>query len=276
MSLTVIPNSLLLPFEAVSLGRLVTSIDQPLEGYHKPPFAEAPKPIPSIFDYAEHSQQDSRASFTSSVTALLSLAFSKRSASQIRIEPRCFKTYAIDNSDAWFDEAISHAETKKWIEKTVLKGKKIYMIVGFCTLTETQFGQTSLDQQEVQGQMTAPLSLSLTAAGVILPFANRDVDPSIQGDFGRLASNSTRIVARGEQICTIKYREVGHKWLSSRLLENLKLSKPRQWSCMVTRRYTIEDEHDEDVIEVDLKDASNLGDEWTAAESKEGLIYVRS
>jgi hypothetical protein len=30
------------------------------------------------------------------------------------------------------------------------------------------------------------------------------------------------------------------------------------------------------VIEVDLEDAENLGDGWTATESEEGLIYARS
>jgi hypothetical protein len=30
------------------------------------------------------------------------------------------------------------------------------------------------------------------------------------------------------------------------------------------------------VIEVDMKDVQELGDGWTAAESEEGFIYVRS
>jgi hypothetical protein len=40
--------------------------------------------------------------------------------------------------------------------------------------------------------------------------------------------------------------------------------------------YEDEDDDDEDAIEVDIKDAENLGDEWTAAESEEGFIYVRT
>jgi hypothetical protein len=117
------------------------------------------------------------------------------------------------------------------------------MIVGFCTMTDTQFVQTSAREQGTQGQATAPVSLSLAAAGAVVPFAGL-VDPSVQGGFASFAGNKTRIFAPGEQICTIKYREVKYD--------------------------------DENVITVDIKDVENLGDEWTAAESEEGFIYVRS
>jgi hypothetical protein len=278
--LAVIPSSLLLPLEALRLGRFVTSIDQPLEGYHEPTFATPPTPIANEFDYAEHNQQISTATFGSSITTLFSTAFSKRAASQVRIEPRCFKTYTLDNSDAWFDEAIGHEETQRWIEKSAIRGRKMYMIVGICTLTDTRFRKTSAQEQGLQGQATAPVGLSLAAAGAIVPLAGL-VDPSIQGDFASFASNGTRIFAPGEQICTIKYREVGHKWLSSRNLKNLQLSKTRQWSCMEGHMRDAyedgdDDEDAEDMIEVDMKDAEELGDGWTAAESEEGFIYVRS
>jgi hypothetical protein len=111
-----------------------------------------------------------------------------------------------------------------------------------------------------------------------VPFASL-IDPSVQGDFARLAGNETRIFAPGEQICTIQYREMQYKWLSSRTLENSRLSKTRQWCCMEGDRrdaYEEEDDEDEDAIQVDIKDAADLGDGWTAAESEDGFIYVRS
>jgi hypothetical protein len=152
MPLAVVPSSLLLPLEILRLGRFVTSIDQPLEGYHQPPFAIPPTEIVSKLDYA-------------------------------------------------------------------IRRRKIYMIVGFCTMTDTQFVQTSAREQGTQGQATAPVSLSLAEAGAVVPFAGL-VDPSIQGGSASFVSNETRIFAPGEQICTIKYREVKYKWLSSRTLKN--------------------------------------------------------
>jgi len=280
MPLAIIPNSLLLPIGTLRLGRFVTSIDQPLEGYHQPPLATPPTEIVSRFDYAERDQQSSRADFRASMTSLFSAIFSKRAASQVRVEPRCFNAYALDNSEAHFDRAIALPDTKKWIENAAIRGRKIYMIVGFCTMTDTRFVQISAGEQGTQGQATAPVSLSLAAAGAVVPFAGL-MDPSVQGGFASFAGNETRIFAPGEQICTIKYREVKYKWLSRRTLENSRLSKTRQWCCMEgDRRDAYEDEDeddvDEDVIEVDIKDAENLGDGWTAAESEEGLICVRT
>jgi hypothetical protein len=279
MPLTIIPNSLLLPLQTLRLGRFVTSIDQPLESYHQPPFTTPPAEIVSESDYAERGQQGLRASFGASVTSLFSTAFSRRAESHVRVEPRVFKDYALDNSEARFDEAVALSDTRKWIENAAIRGRKIYMIVGLCTMTDTRFVQTSAREQGTQGQVTAPVSLSLAAAGVVVPLANL-VDPSIQGEFARSAGNETRIFAPGEQICIIKYREVKYKWLSSRTLENSRLAGTRQWNCMEgDRRDAYEDEDDEDdedAIEVDVKDVEDLGDGWTAAESEEGPIYVRS
>ncbi|TKA21867.1 hypothetical protein B0A50_08739 [Salinomyces thailandicus] len=118
-------------------------------------------------------------------------------------------------------------------------------------MTDTRFVQISAREQGTQGQATAPVSLSLAAAGAVLPFAGL-VDPSVQGGFTSFAGNETRIFAPGEQICIIKYREVKRD------------------------AYEDEDDDDEDAIEVDIKDAENLGAEWTAAESEKGFIYVRT
>ena len=278
MPFTVVPNSLLLPFEAVRLGRLVKRIDQPLEGYHEPFPSEVPTPIVSRFNFAERNQQGSRASFGSSLTALFSAAFSKLSSTGVHVEPTWCKTYALDNSDLWFDRAISHEETKKWIEKAAIRGSKLSMVVGMWTMTDTQFLQTTVREQELQGQAMAPVSLSLAAAGAVVPLGGL-VDPSAHGDFASFASNGTRIFAPGEQICAVQYRQIRYKWLSSRVVENLQLSKTRQWFCTEgDRRDAYEDDgdDDEDVIEVEVGEAESLGDGWTAAESEEGLIYVRS
>jgi hypothetical protein len=280
MSFTVIPYPLLLPNNAVKLGRLVKSIDQPLEGYHEPFPTERPAPIVSEFDYAGYNKQESRAAFGSSLTSLISAAFSNRSRIQVQIEPRCCKSYDLDNSDAWFDRAIGRAETRKWIERAAIRGSKIFMIVGICTWTDTHLVHTTVKERESLGQVTVPISFSLAAAGAVLPLANL-VDPSLSGDLGSSASNGARIFAPGEQVCAIKYREIRHKWLSSRVIENLQLSKIRLWTCTegATRdayEDESEDEDVEDVIEVDIIDAERLGDGWTVTECVDGLVYVRA
>jgi hypothetical protein len=257
MPLIVVPDSLLLPFNAIQLGRLVKSTENPLEGYHQPCNSESPPLIVSQLEYAENNQHDSTASLGSSLIALLSAAFSKRSSSHVRVEPKCCKTYALDNSDAWFDKAISHEETKKWIERSAIRGSKLFMIVGIVTLTDTRFVQTSVKEEGSQDQATAPVALSLAAAGAVVPLASL-VDPSTHGDFGNFASDGTRIFAPGEQIGAIQYRVIRYKWLSSRVVENLQLSKTRQWSFTEgNRRDAYEDKGDDgkDAIVVGIEEA---------------------
>lgn len=278
MPLTVVPEPLFLPFEAVKLGRFIKSINQPLEGYYEPPSLEAPKSIVTDFSYAGNEQHGSKAGFGSALTSLLSGAFSKRSSSEIRIAPKQCKAYTLDNSDAWFDKAISLEETKRWIEKAAERGRKIFMIVGMHTLTDTQFLESSMAEHQLQGQATAPVGLSLAAAGAIVPFSDL-FDPSVHAESQRSAGSRVRLFAPGELICALQYRVISYGWRSSRDVANLKVSGTRRWSCMEGGRrdaYVDETEDDEDIIEVDLKDEEELGEGWDTRESEEGLVYIRS
>ena len=75
------------------------------------------------------------------------------------------------------------------------------MVVSIWTMTDTQFLQTSVREQESQVQATAP------AVGAVVPLAGV-VDPSAQGEFGSFASNGMRIFASGEKICAVQYRQI--------------------------------------------------------------------
>ncbi|KAM0710542.1 hypothetical protein Q7P35_002213 [Cladosporium inversicolor] len=278
MPLTVVPGPLFLPLEAVKLGRFVRDINQPLEGYHEPPSLKTPTSIVTEYDYAANEQHGAKVAFGSALTSLLSGAFSKRSASEVRITPKRCKSYTLDNSDAWFDEAISSEETKRWIEKAALRGRKIFMIVGMHTLIDTQFFESSMTGHQLQGQATAPVSLSLAAAGAIVPFAGL-IDPSVHAESQRSAGSRARLFAPGELICAVQYRVISYGWRSSRNAANLRVSGTRTWSCMEGGRrdaYTDETEDDEDVVEVDVKDEEELGKGWDAQESEQGQVYIHS
>ncbi|KAH7109332.1 hypothetical protein EDB81DRAFT_672863 [Dactylonectria macrodidyma] len=123
-----------------------------------------------------------------------------------------------------------------------------------------------------------PVSLSLTAATVAMPFAEL-VDPAVYGEHRNIESDQLCLLAPGEQVCSLQYRAVKTKWLPSRLIEPLQLSKTRQWSCMEGDRrdaYEDSDEEDEDIIEVDLGDVEEFNGEWDAKDFVEGTIYLQS
>ncbi|EXK79187.1 hypothetical protein FOQG_16177 [Fusarium oxysporum f. sp. raphani 54005] len=279
MVATVVPSSFFLPLESVRLGRLIKNINHPHEGYYEPPTGDAPKAIVMPFSFSSLNQQNSKTRFESALASLISTRFTKHFQSQIHLAPACGSNYSLDNSDAWFDKAVSLPDTRKWIEKAALRGHKIFFIVGIQTFTDTRIVQKSARVQQAGGQVTVPVSLSLTAAAAVMPFAEL-VDPAIHGEHQNAESDQRWLLAPGEQVCSLQYREIKTRWLSSRLIEPLQLSKTRQWSCMEgDKRDTYEDdsdEEDEDAIEVDLGDVEEFNGEWDAEDFVEGTIYLQS
>ncbi|KAH7111458.1 hypothetical protein B0J13DRAFT_631801 [Dactylonectria estremocensis] len=249
MVATVIPSSFFLPFESVRLGRLITNIDLPHEGYYAPPI-DVPNAIVAQFSVSSLNQQNSKTRFGSALTSLVSAGFSKRLQSEIHIAPARGSNYSLDNSDAWFDRMISIPDTRKWIEKAALRGHRIYIIVGIQTFTDTRIVQKSARGQHAGGQVKVPVSLFLTAATAVMPFAGL-VDPAVHGEHQNIESDQLCLLAPGEQ-----------------------------WSCMEgDKRDAYEDdseEEDEDIIEVDLGDVEEFNGEWDAEDFVEGTIYLQS
>lgn len=279
---TIIPLLLFLPLGSVKLGRFITNIDQPHESYHEPPSAEAPKSIVAEFLFTSNNQNSSNASFGSTLTSLMSAGFSKRTKSKIHIAPAHGTNYSLDNSEAWFDKAVSLSDTRRWIEKAALRGDNVYMIVGITTLTDARLVLGSVGERQVGGQVNVPVGLSLAAAGVIVPLAGL-IDPAVDGKYQTIDNAQSQYIAPGEQVCAIQYRKICHKWLSRRLIEQSRLSKTRQWLCMEgERRDTYEDEEDEeddgeDMIEVGFEDMDKLDGEWEVEETSGGeVLCIRS
>ncbi len=112
MPKSIVPGPIFLPFTSVKLGRFVTNIDQPHENYHEPA-AETPKHIETDFFYAGYDQNSAHARFGLALTSFLSAWFSKRAESNVRITPASGKSYALDNSSSWYDQAVGTEATKK-------------------------------------------------------------------------------------------------------------------------------------------------------------------
>ncbi|RKK82833.1 hypothetical protein BFJ68_g17508 [Fusarium oxysporum] len=278
MVATVIPSAFFLPLKSVRLGRFIKNIGHPHEGYYEPPTIDVPEAIVSKFSFSSLNQQNRKTRFESALTSLMSAGFSKRLQSEVHLAPACGSNYSLDNSDAWFDKAVTLPDTRKWIENAALRGHKIYIIVGIQTFTDTRIVQKSARGQRAGGQANVPVSLALTAATAVMPFAEL-VDPAVHGEYQNIESDQLCLLAPGEQVCSLQYREVKTRWLSSRLIEPLQLSKTRQWSCMEgNKRDTYEDgsdEEDEDTIEVDLGDVEEFTGEWDAEDSVEGTIHYQ-
>ncbi|KAJ9413503.1 hypothetical protein FOXG_21461 [Fusarium oxysporum f. sp. lycopersici 4287] len=145
MGVTVTPSSFFLSPspDSVRVGRFIRNIKYPLEGYYDPTTDE-PNVIETQVSASTINRQNSKTGFGSALTSSTSIEVSKRLDGRTHVVPADVKNgYYLDNSDAWFDKAVSLTDTRKWIEKAALSGGKIYIIVGIEILTNTRLVQNS-------------------------------------------------------------------------------------------------------------------------------------
>jgi hypothetical protein len=252
MSVTIITNLLSSLFQDAKLGRFVENIDGSYARYHDPAAAQAPMATVREFEYGgcnwETFKNSFKNSFGFSLTSPPSAVRSNRSGTQVLIGPGLCRVRALDNSDNWFDDAISGEDTRVWVERAAIREHKVFVVVGFCTLVDTQLPQKSIKEQESQGHNMALSSSSLTTAHAALP-------------------NSDPI----EQVFAI-YREVKHDWLDSRTVEKSTSGNPRLWLCMdnLVCRYSQcggdDDDDNEDMIQVRILEVGHIGNGWNATE----------
>lgn len=245
MSLSVIIPDLLLPQDSVKLGRFITNIDHPHQGYHDPSWTEAPEPIITLREgFIGLNSKENDIGFTTALTSLLSVGFARRAKVEVEITVDHVRTYVLNNSDEWFVKATDFLATKTWIERQVDRDNDMFMIVGFHTVTNARIAQQIVSGTNTHGKTHVPTSLSLAALGPL----GSVFKPSMQASNYRTNNVRTNFTAPGEQICALQYRKVQHRWLSSKTFDALRLSKSPRWTSVERGR---DEEDDDDTIEVE-------------------------
>lgn len=274
MSLNIIVPQFFLPPSSVKLGRFITNIDHPHQGYHDPNYARTPKPaISSRESYIGLNHESSNANFGAALTSLISAGFSRRAKTQVAVMTDCVRTYSLDNSDEWFTEAMAMLGTRTWIERTVDRGYDIYMIVGFHTVTNARIAHKFAHERDAGGQINVPVSLTLAAVGAMAPLGNI-IDPSVGGNSQSDDNTQAFFKAPGEQICAFQYRKVRHRWFSSNSIDTSRLSKSPRWSSV--ERGRDEEDGEDDIVEVEAipLPENELDGEWDRKETPVGEILL--
>ncbi|KJZ74125.1 hypothetical protein HIM_06574 [Hirsutella minnesotensis 3608] len=275
MARNILSPQFFLPHDSVKLGRLTTSVDQPHQNYHDPAGTKPPEVLISVRDaYTGVRQTATGSGFGSGLTSLMSAALSKRARTNLRVTTDQVKTYVLANSDDWFEEATGIPATRSWIERQIDRGRKLYVVVGFHTITDARIVQESARQTSAQGHAELPASLSLAALGAVAPLGNI-LDPSIEGHHYDLDDDKAHFLAAGEQVCAFQYRKLCHRWLSSNKLDQSQLSKLPRWASVETWRDAEDDE--DDVIEVELTQELDLDGEWHQQQvAGDELLFIHS
>ncbi|KAH6635865.1 hypothetical protein F5144DRAFT_159504 [Chaetomium tenue] len=274
MRASIILPQIFLPQNSVKLGRFTTNVEHPHQDYNDPLSTNQPRVLESLRDsYTGEHHVASYSSFASTLTSLVSITFAKRAKAKIRVTTEHVKTYTLDNSERWFEEATRVPATRAWIERRIDKGHDIYMIVGFHTITKAIISQESVDGSSAGGQINVPVSLSLAAAGVVVPLGDT-IDPSMAIHQQGLDGTQSQFVAPGEQVCALEYRKLCHSWLSSKHIDKSRLSKVCHWPSMDRARD--EEEGEDDIIEVELADVQGLDGDWDREVVDGEVLYMRS
>lgn len=274
MRACIIPSQILLPQSSVKLGRFITNVEYPHQHHHDPPSETPPITLASTRSaYAGEHHAASDASFRSTLTALMSARLSKGTKLKVRVTTGQLRMYTLDNSEAWFDETTRLPATRAWIEQAIDRGREVYLIVGIHTVMDASISHESASGSRAGGHAEIPVSLSLTAAGIVAPFGGI-IDPSIGFQRQGLDAAHTRFVAPGEQVCAIEYRKIRYEWLSSKRIEKSRLSNVRQWPSM--ERARDEEDGEDDIIEVGLEDVDDLDGDWVKQTAEGEILLIRS
>lgn len=271
------PSSIVLPQffvpkAAVTLGRFITSIETPYDG-HDPECSTLPQLVElSREAFTAVHQDDSKSRFALSLTSLMSAGFSKRAETKIRIVSDLVKSYYLAKPDDWFEEATQVQATRQWLERKYDRGYAVFMIVGFHTVTDARIVQQSSDGESTGGKVQIPVSLSLAAAGIIVPLGNL-IDPSVTGEQQAGNKALAQFVAPGEQVCAVQYRKISHRWFSSRDLDNSRLSNTSRWVSVEMDRLGVELE--DDAIEVVLQETEGVDGQWDKEAVGDELLLYR-
>lgn len=259
---TFVPNRLLAR-DAVDLGRLVLDVRAPEQDYFVPQSTVAPEDIlvQEKFNFSEILQPTSGSNLHSFLTTMLSTSMSRHEERRTQIDAVRNTTYQIKNSSHVFERICGEELGKKWLEKAIGRGRKVYMVVGIQTMMDAEIWEHGIVEGMKRLEVTAPIGLAISAAtSVPIPLMDLDVGGGKSWrDDNQLLS---KFFAPGEQVYAVQYRKVNFSWFSSKKMESLELAKSNRWKVYWLRSaHEDEDgdgdeEEDEDVVEVKVANES--------------------
>lgn len=195
-----------IPLESIPLGGLVLDVNKPREHYWDPT-AEI-KPEVFLETYVPSGQQGQTSTTTGEnfvrfLTNLVSVALTRQRHAATTVAAEKVTTYRLANCDEWFKSCCQQDATRKWMEKAIIQGNEIYVVVGYHTLSNAQYLGNASEEEGPQDTSTE---------------SNND-DEGLQ----------RRINVPGEHICAVQYGRVHFLWFNSSELDQATLDDENLW-----------------------------------------------
>jgi hypothetical protein len=240
--LSVFMNGYLDPAQ-VALGRLVLDMKNP--GQNFCPHGELQLKKDVDFSKAPFSNLKSLANaessshFKGALSKVLNI-FAERSRTTVDdISTSAAISYQLLNVNIKFESIFKNDDVKKWLEKVILTGSEVYMVVGLHTLQDASIGLDRAASSEAGATLQAPVADSLIPGASAIPIAGEALDAKLEGGIKSKSSLGASFVAPGERIVAVQYQRVKFNMSSSKSPKSIAeaaLNKKTIWKSFGSAR----------------------------------------
>ncbi|KAH8586465.1 hypothetical protein B0O99DRAFT_695463 [Bisporella sp. PMI_857] len=278
-SLSVLMNGYLAPGQ-VALGRLVLDMKNP--GQNFCPFGalhlqEGDISKAEFSDLKSLANAESSSRFKSALSKVFTIFAEKSQATIDGIFTKTAMRHQLLNVNLKFESIFEDNNVKKWIEKVVLTGAEVYMVVGLHTLEDASISLNRDASTEISGHIQAPITDPVAPGASKLPGIGTALDVKLESEHKSRTSLGASFVTPGERIIAVQYQKVAITIFSSKGSKNLveaKLKMKTVWRSFGTARGETDLDTFEAVLE-EVTTADDIGEdvEFEAA-SVEGKVFV--
>jgi hypothetical protein len=263
MTISILTHQLLSP-ESVRLGRLVLDIHAPWQDFCPKTLIPltADDILTAPFLHVKEIVERTRdTKFHASLSEALSGVLGKQQTSSVSIAAPRGTTYTILNSGYHFEQICRDADVRAWIERAIMYGYPVFMVVGFITLMDAKVVGSIHTSSQVQGDVTVPVTNIVTSGvGAVVPSTlGAILDSGIGVD--KLISDVAKASyeSPGEKVFAVQYRKVKYEWFNGKKVETAFLERGNRWIIQGGYRNTLEDEEDdEDLVAAELMEGPNV------------------
>ncbi|KAK0511991.1 hypothetical protein JMJ35_005119 [Cladonia borealis] len=217
-----------LPLSVVSLGRLVTVPKAPGQDFFDPTKAIPTPPTPSsettqINNVANVLRSGQGGGLEFALTSFAALFLKSESKDVTQLTALVGRKYLLLNSDDWLDQICTFQETRIWLERAAMRGRKIYLITSIEKLTNLK---VDTDKSRNSGGGLGIRGPAFAATGMPLP---TPLDLGTNMDFSIERGAVTNFEVPDEKVYNIEYRQVKVKDFKSSTPFDAKLSPKTKW-----------------------------------------------
>ncbi|KAG4433810.1 hypothetical protein IFR05_010692 [Cadophora sp. M221] len=240
-TLSVFMNGYLDPAQ-VALGRLVLDMKSPGQNFcpygtldlkegdvSKAPFA----------DLKSLANAESSSGFKLALSKVLQLFATKSRTTVDEISTKTATRHQLLNVNLKFEKIFEEDEVKKWLEKVILTGSDIYMVVGLHTIQDASISLNRDTSADVGVKVQAPVTDALAPGSSAVPGVRDALDVKVEAGHTSRSSLGASFVTPGERIIAVQYQKVEVKMLSSKGIKSLVdagLKKKTTWQAFGAAR----------------------------------------